>query len=63
MMCDSSYTNGLLKPFLPDGNRGHWSKTSDFIFAGLGLSYRMDIFLLFIQLSDKISGEFFCFMN
>ncbi|KAI8125157.1 Sodium- and chloride-dependent neutral and basic amino acid transporter [Lucilia cuprina] len=54
MIYESSYESGRI-PFVPNGNRGHWSKISDFIFAGLGLSYRMDIFLLYIQLSDKVS--------
>ncbi|XP_065357645.1 sodium-dependent proline transporter-like [Calliphora vicina] len=54
MIYESSYESGRI-PFVPNVNRGHWAKTCDFIFAGLGLSYRMDIFLLFIQLSEKVS--------
>lgn len=30
--------------FKPDTNRGYWAKSNDFVFAGLGLAFRLDVF-------------------
>ncbi|XP_046812704.1 sodium- and chloride-dependent neutral and basic amino acid transporter B(0+)-like [Lucilia cuprina] len=32
--------------FIPDTNRGHWTNPNDFIYAGLGLAFRFDVFSL-----------------
>ncbi|KAH8271014.1 hypothetical protein KR018_000170 [Drosophila ironensis] len=42
MVYESSYGTGQ-KPFAPDTNRGKWEKPTDFIFACLGLSFKLDI--------------------
>ncbi|KAH8271017.1 hypothetical protein KR018_000171 [Drosophila ironensis] len=42
MVYESSYGTGQ-KPFAPDTNRGKWEKPTDFIFACLGLSFKLDV--------------------
>ncbi|XP_023296355.2 sodium- and chloride-dependent neutral and basic amino acid transporter B(0+)-like isoform X2 [Lucilia cuprina] len=43
MVYESSYESGR-SPFLPDTKRGYWANPSDFIYAGLGLAFRLDVF-------------------
>ncbi|KAI8125154.1 Sodium- and chloride-dependent glycine transporter 2 [Lucilia cuprina] len=43
IQCQSSYESGR-SPFLPDTKRGYWANPSDFIYAGLGLAFRLDVF-------------------
>ncbi|EDV31362.1 uncharacterized protein Dana_GF14589 [Drosophila ananassae] len=42
MAYESSYVTGQ-KPFSPDLKRGTWEKPSDFIYACLGLAFKLDI--------------------
>ncbi|KNC27696.1 hypothetical protein FF38_06211 [Lucilia cuprina] len=41
MPCESD-----CKPFIPDTKRGYWVNPNDFIYAGLGLAFRLDMFSL-----------------
>ncbi|XP_004521783.1 sodium- and chloride-dependent neutral and basic amino acid transporter B(0+) isoform X1 [Ceratitis capitata] len=43
MIYESSYDSGRL-PFKPDLTRGYWAKSSDFVFTGISLAFRLDIF-------------------
>ncbi|XP_013104377.2 sodium- and chloride-dependent neutral and basic amino acid transporter B(0+) [Stomoxys calcitrans] len=43
MVYESSYESGR-QPFVPDKKRGRWSNPNDFIYAGLSLAFRVDIF-------------------
>ncbi|XP_018798346.1 PREDICTED: sodium-dependent proline transporter-like [Bactrocera latifrons] len=43
MIYESSYDSGRL-PYKPDLARGYWSKSSDFIFTGISLAFRLDVF-------------------
>lgn len=43
MVYESSYESGR-RPFLPDTKRGSWSSPTDFIYAGVGLAFRLDVF-------------------
>ncbi|XP_054082330.1 sodium- and chloride-dependent neutral and basic amino acid transporter B(0+)-like [Zeugodacus cucurbitae] len=43
MIYESSYDSGRL-PYKPDLARGHWTKSSDFIFTGISLAFRLDVF-------------------
>ncbi|XP_005185957.2 sodium-dependent proline transporter [Musca domestica] len=45
MIYESSYESGG-SPFLPDLKRGYWSKASDFLYAGLSIGFRLDVFAL-----------------
>ncbi|TMW40490.1 hypothetical protein DOY81_014430 [Sarcophaga bullata] len=54
MIYESSYETGRI-PFVPILNRGHWAKTSDFIYASLALSYRMDISLIIMLFTSELS--------
>ncbi|XP_065357419.1 sodium- and chloride-dependent neutral and basic amino acid transporter B(0+)-like isoform X2 [Calliphora vicina] len=43
MVYESSYESGR-SPFLPDTKRGYWANPNDFVYAGLGLAFRLDVF-------------------
>ncbi|XP_036328167.1 sodium-dependent serotonin transporter-like [Rhagoletis pomonella] len=43
MIYETSYDSGRL-PYKPDLTRGYWAKPSDFIFAGISLAFRLDVF-------------------
>lgn len=43
MVYESSYESGR-SPFLPDTKRGYWANPTDFIYAGLSLAFRVDVF-------------------
>ncbi|XP_073825460.1 sodium- and chloride-dependent neutral and basic amino acid transporter B(0+)-like [Musca autumnalis] len=45
MIYESSYECGG-RPFVPDLKRGYWSKASDFLYAGLSMGFRLDVFAL-----------------
>ncbi|XP_061402547.1 sodium-dependent proline transporter-like [Musca vetustissima] len=45
MIYESSYECGG-RPFIPDLKRGYWSKASDFLYAGLSIGFRLDVFAL-----------------
>lgn len=45
MIYESSYESGQ-RPFVADIKRGYWSKASDFIYAGISLGFRLDVFAL-----------------
>ncbi|KAM7353631.1 sodium- and chloride-dependent neutral and basic amino acid transporter B(0+)-like isoform 1-T1 [Cochliomyia hominivorax] len=43
MVYETSYESGR-SPFLPDTKRGYWANPNDFIYAALGLVFRLDVF-------------------
>ncbi|XP_065357644.1 sodium- and chloride-dependent glycine transporter 2-like isoform X2 [Calliphora vicina] len=52
MVYETSYESGRT-PFIPDTKRGYWANPYDFVYAGLGLAFRLDVFTWFylMQLS------------
>ncbi|XP_037814649.1 sodium- and chloride-dependent glycine transporter 1-like [Lucilia sericata] len=40
------HDHGQPSRFIPDTKRGHWANPNDFIYAGLGLAFRFDVFSL-----------------
>ncbi|XP_065358428.1 sodium- and chloride-dependent glycine transporter 2-like [Calliphora vicina] len=45
MVYETSYESGR-SPFIPDTKRGYWANPYDFVYAGLGLAFRLDVFTL-----------------
>ncbi|XP_061402550.1 sodium- and chloride-dependent neutral and basic amino acid transporter B(0+)-like [Musca vetustissima] len=50
MVYETSYESGR-QPFVPDTQRGNWLHPNDFIYAGLSLAFRVDIFSMSWYLS------------
>ncbi|XP_037814630.1 sodium-dependent acetylcholine transporter-like, partial [Lucilia sericata] len=57
------YESGC-SPFKPDTNRGYWVNPNDFIYAGLGLAFRLDMFSLpwFYILDSNIISFFIVYL-
>lgn len=56
MVYETSYESGR-SPFLPDTKRGYWANPSDFIYAGLSLAFRVDVFSMSWFFMMESSGK------
>ena len=57
MVYETSYESGR-RPFLPDTKRGYWANPNDFIYAGLGLAFRLDVFSMSWLFMMGSSGKY-----
>uniref|UniRef100_A0A1A9VUV6 Transporter n=1 Tax=Glossina austeni TaxID=7395 RepID=A0A1A9VUV6_GLOAU len=55
MVYESSYESGR-RPFLPDVNRGLWSQPTQFIYAGLSIAFKFDMFSISWYFLDQASS-------
>lgn len=56
MVYETSYESGR-QPFVPDTQRGNWLHPNDFIYAGLSLAFRIDIFSMSWYLTMESGGK------
>uniref|UniRef100_A0A1B0BJ47 Transporter n=1 Tax=Glossina palpalis gambiensis TaxID=67801 RepID=A0A1B0BJ47_9MUSC len=56
MVYESSYESGR-RPFLPDVNRGLWSQPTQFIYAGLSIAFKFDMFSISWYFLDQASSR------
>lgn len=56
MVYETSYESGR-QPFVPDTKRGNWGHPNDFIYAGVSLAFRVDIFAMSWFLSMDVGSK------